>query len=329
MFKKILLFILLVSSLFGEFEHSVENTNYTLSQKDYLYNYDRLRFRGDFNSEYFFTTIIVDGGNYLGSDYLESDEFRYKKAIESDTPLNTQTKFQSYESGLFYAKLYRFYRGYEDNDNRVVVGLQSISMGVGRIWTPTNLFNPKNIYALESDEIFGVMGVLYTRHIDDTSDVTFIASQKEDKSFKYASQYKAFLELSDVAIDVIYSNKTTMLGLELEANLADSGVEVRAEVAHIKSNTEEFTQLIVGADYGFANGLTLVGEALYSSKKFSYEEILLNYDSEIASNLHYSKYYTAFNLAYNINIFLDASLTYIESFNDENSRFISSTVFCP
>jgi hypothetical protein len=32
-----------------------------------------------------------------------------------------------------------------------ICSLQNISMGVGRIWTPTNSFNPKNIYALESD----------------------------------------------------------------------------------------------------------------------------------------------------------------------------------
>ena len=32
--------------------------------------------------------------------------------------------------------------------------------------------------------------------------------------------------------------------------------------------------MILGADYGFVNGISLVGEALYSSEKFSYQEIL-------------------------------------------------------
>ena len=88
----------------------------------------------------------------------------------------------------------------------------------------------------------------------------------------------------------------------------------------------EFIQAIVGADYGFENGITVIAEALYSSENFTYQEILLNYDSEILPNLVYSNFYTALSLSYNFNIFLDGSLVYIESFNDNNSRFVSPTL---
>ena len=125
-----------------------------------------------------------------------------------------------------------------------------------------------------------------TRYINDTSDVTVVASQKADKSFKYAGRYKAFLDIADFAIDGVSSDDTLMLGFELEGNLADTGVELRSEGAYIKNTLKtltspeekEFFQAIVGADYGFTNGVTLIAEALYSSENFSYEEILLNYD---------------------------------------------------
>ena len=340
MIKKLLLLSLLSLSLFADFDYTVENTNFTISQGSvnpqnsttYLYNYDRLRFRGDYTNTNFFATIIADGVNYLGEEYTSSNDFEYIKLIKSDTPFKTQTGFHDYNKGSVYAKLYRLYGGYEDTHNRVVVGLQNISMGVGRIWTPTNLFNPKNIYALEPDETFGVAAISYTRHLSDTSHLMVIASQKEDDSFKYATRYNTFLDFTDIAIDMVSSDETTMLGLELEANLADTGVEVRSEIAYIKNkmnkslNTAEdveFTQAIVGADYGFENGVTVIAEALYSSENFTYEEILLNYNSEIQPNLVYSKFYTALSLSYSFNIFLDGSLVYIESFNDENSRFIS------
>ncbi|WP_373000932.1 hypothetical protein [Sulfurimonas sp.] len=340
--KIVLLLILVSTALFAEFEYRVDNTNFTISQgsiepntdKTYVYNYDRLRFRGDYTEGNYFVTLIGDGVNYLGHDYVSSNDFNYVKEIKSDTPFSTQTNHHDYYEGSVYAKLYRLYSGYEDNKNRAVAGLQNISMGVGRIWTPTNLFNPKNIYALEPDETFGVVALSYTKHINDTSHLSAVASQNADYTFKYGARYKAFLDFADFAIDAVSSDDTKMLGVELEGNLGDTGVEVRSEGAYIKNtlktlsdlDEKEFFQGIIGADYGFVNGLTVIGEALYSSEKFTRGEILLNRDSEILSNLVSSNFYTAISATYTFNIFLDGGLVYIESFNDKNSRFVSPTL---
>ncbi len=336
MFKKILLFLLLFPhAVMADFDYGVDNTNFTILQGSTTYNYDRLRFRGDYFIDNFFSTIIIDGVNYYGQKYIDSNEFTFIKSIESDTPFSTVSSFHNHGNSSAYAKLYRAYGGYEDSKNRVVIGLQNISMGVGRIWNPTNLFNPKNIYALEPDEVFGVLGISYTRYIDDTSYITVMASQKADNSFKYAGIYKGFFEFAELGIDIVSSNKTKMIGYEIEGNLLDTGVEVRSEGAYIKNEfrdtllstqDKEFFQGIIGADYGFVNGVTLVAELLYSSEKFSSQDILLNFDSEIVSNLIYSNFYTALSLSYSFNIFLDGSVLYIESFNEKNSRFISPSL---
>jgi len=332
--------ILLASSLFGDFDYRVDNTNITISEdsslenKTYMYNYNRLRFRSDYLDDGYFATIIADGVNYLGEGYVKSNIFEYLKSTHSDTPFKTQSNYKDYGDGSVYAKLYRLYVGYEDSDNRVVVGLQNISMGVGRIWTPTNLFNHRNIYALEPDEVFGVYAISYTRHIDDNSDVTLVASSKRDHTLKYAARYKTFLGFADFALDFVSSNETKMIGYEIEGNLADTGAELRSEGVYVKNSFEtivnreeiEFFQGILGVDYGFENGVTAVIEALYSSKKFTYQDILLNLNSEILSNLSNSHFYTGVILSYSFNIFLDTSLLYIENFNNNNSRFISPTL---
>ncbi|WP_373035166.1 hypothetical protein [Sulfurimonas sp.] len=342
MHKIRLLLLLSQTLLFGEFQYRVENTNFTISQgsvepnadKSYVYNYDRLRLRTDYTKGKYFLTFIGDGVNYFGHEYVSAQDFNYVKELKSDTPFSAQTNYHDYYEGSVYAKLYRLYGGYEDNKNRAVLGLQNIQTGVGRIWTPTNLFNPKNIYALEPDETFGVAALSYTRNIDDTSHLSVVASQNADHTFKYGARYKAFLNFADFAVDAVSSDETKMVGLELEGNLGDTGVEVRSEGAYIKNilkkasglEEKEFFQGIIGADYGFVNGLTLIGEALYSSEKFTREEILLNTDSEIFSNLVGSNFYTAISATYNFNIFLDGGVVYIESFNDKNSRFISPTL---
>jgi len=343
MLEKIALALfLLMSLLHAGFEYTINNTNFTIAQgsqlpsenENYLYNYDRLRFRGDYTDGPLFATCILDGVNYLGDDYVNSNSFSYIKELQADAPFKTQTSFHDYGEGAVYAKLYRIYGGYEDTDNRLLVGLQKISMGVGRIWTPTDLFNPKNTYALEPDEIFGVAAVSYTRYLNETSHISAVISQKSDHSLKYAARYKAYLDVTDFAINLIYSDETKMLGYEIEGDLSTTGIELRSEGAYIKntlqtidgSEKREFFQGILGADYGFENGVSIVTEALYSSENFSFEEILLNLDSEILSNLVYSKFYAALTLSYSFNIYLDTSLLYIESFNDENSRFISPTL---
>ena len=326
MIKLILLLFLFPHAMMADFDYRIENTNLSVSQDSVVYNYDRLRLRGDYFQNNFFSTIIVDGVNYYGQKYINSEEFTLIKSIESDTPFSTASSFYNYDNGSAYAKIYRAYIGYEDGKNRVVFGLQNITMGVGRIWNPTNLFNPTNIYALEPDEVFGVFGVSYTRYINDTSHIRVVASQKADDSFKYGAIYKSYMSFADIGFSLISSNQTKMLGYEIEGNLLDTGIELRSEGAYIKNELKDFFQGIVGVDYGFVNGVTLVAEVLYSSKNFSYQEILENFNSEIASNLVYTNFYTALSLSYSFNIFLDGSVLYIDSFDDKNSRFISPSL---
>ena len=159
--------LLLSTILMAEFTQRIENTNFTLSQgsvlpedsSTYLYNYDRLRYRADYTHENYFFTFIGDGVNYLGSEYVNAQSFVYLELLHAGVPFKTQSTFHSYDGGSAYAKLYRMYGGYEDEENRVVLGFQNISMGVGRLWNPTNLFNPRNTYSLEPDEVFGVLAV--------------------------------------------------------------------------------------------------------------------------------------------------------------------------
>ena len=323
----------MTTAIFAEVQTTLSNTNFSISKgsifphnkKRYLYNYDRLRLRIDYTKENFFLSVIGDGINYLGKEYVDSSSFSYVKMLKSDTLYATQTSFKEYKYGSLFAKLYRFYGGYEDESNRIIVGLQNITMGVGRIWNPTNLFNSRNTYGLEPNKIFGVSAISYTRHINDLSDITMVVSQKKDLTYKYALRYKAFLEYADFALDMVSSDETKMLGYEIEANLAQTGVEVRSEGAWIK-NKVEFFQGIIGADYGFENGITLVGEALYSSKTFDYNTIFKNINSEILPNLHFSNCYVGSTLSYSFTLFLDASFGYIESFNTQNSRFITPSL---
>jgi hypothetical protein len=334
------LIALTITILRADFDSTITNTNFILSQgsgitkedKNFHYDYNRLRLRSDYTAGDYFTTLIADHVNYIGQKYTNSASFTQIKKITSDTPFETATSYSNYGEGTSYAKLYRLYTGFEDAKQRIVVGLQNISMGVGRIWVPNNLFNPKNSFTLEPDEVFGVVAMNYTRHLSETAEVNLVASQRRDDSFKYLARFKALLETTEIAFNIIHSDSTQMLGLEFEGDLLETGVELRAEAVYLESllkkssvlETENyFTQAILGADYGFKNGVTFILEGFYSSQTFSYSEMLLNLNSDIPSSLVYSHAYLGTSLSYAFNLYLDGGISYIESFNDQNSRFIA------
>ena len=155
------------------------------------------------------------------------------------------------------------------------------------------------------------------------SDIKIVISQQKSHNLKYATQYKTFLDFADIAINIVKSDKTEMVGYEIEGNLGDSGIEIRSEGSYLKNQIKTFFQGIIGADYGFENGVNIVGELLYSSKTFSFTDILSNYNSEIVSNMNQSKWTFGAMVSYNFNLFLESSLLYI---NNKNSKFISPTL---
>jgi len=328
----------MVFSAHAEFDWTLEDNNFTISAPSnftaqrYLYNFDRLRFQLNFNQDNLFATAILDGNTFYGKKYVNSLDYQFAQQFQPDTTFTTQSNWYSSNSTQFNAKVYRLYAGFENDNNRLVVGLQNITMGVGRLWTPTNIFNPNNPFAIEPDETPGVAAINYSRHLTDMSELSAVVSKRADDSTKYALRYKAFVGFGDFAIDYIKSTQSEMLGFEVEGNLAGTGIEIRSEIAHIKTmllnqnKQTKFTQIILGADYGFKNGISLSTEALYSSKTFTRSQQLDNFNAEISNNIAFSHLSLGVVLTYSFNINFDISVTAIQSFNDNNSLFISPVV---
>lgn len=323
---KLAFVLLFVVNLFAEVDFKTHNTNITLKEDSYFYNYDRLRFRLDWKDDAYFGTVIADGVNYLGQRYINSPSFSSKQLFRSNTFFETQTEYTEYKRGSAYAKLYRAYGGYEDADNRLVIGLQNISMGVGRIWQPTNIYNPKNIYALEPDETFGVAGVLYTRYLDETSQVSGVVSVDREEKLRYGFRYQVFLDGADVALDLLSSDEVNMAGYEIDGSIGSKGIGVRSEGAYFDTNNPDFFQGLIGADYGFENGVTLVVELLYTSKIFTPQEAEKNLNAAYLQNMVGSHYYSAISLQSPFTIYLDGSIVYIESFDGKRTRFLAPQI---
>lgn len=325
-----------------ENEFRVENSNFTLSQAAipailaesdedrYLYNYNRLRIYDTFTYESFYTTAIVDLVNYVGESYIGSPEFGYIEALQPDIPFDIRTGFHRYgnDQGVVYGKIHRLYGGYADEKHQVTLGIQKISMGVGHIWNPTDLYNPKNSFALEPDEVFGVLAASYSYAPSPLSTIQTIVSFRENKQAKYGFRYKAFLEFADVGVSFIYSDDIRMYGVEIEGDLFDTGAQWRSEGGYYRSDRldESFFQAILGFDYAFQNGINWTVEGYYSSDTFTYTQQLLHINNELAANMVQSNLYLGSSLSYDFNLAWSGSLLMIASVEEQVGSFIAPTL---
>ncbi len=331
---RLLLFTLLLTCTLGavEFETTFENSNFTLSTpidgngERTLVNYNRFRLIESIQEGDWFVTAIGDVENYLGEKYLNSASYQAFSAVRSDTPFSTQTSAHDYGEGEVYVQLHRLYGGYADAKHRISLGLQKVSMGVGRIWNPTDLFNPRNPLALEPDEVYGAFSLIYTYSPSDLSQISAVAAQRADESFKYAGRLKGYLDVADVALDMIWADDVAMLGYEIEGELFETGVALRSEGGWFEDKLldEKFFQAMLGADYSFYNSLILVGEWLHSSKTFE-DQLALGLPSGAQNNLVGSKDYLGSTLGYEFDALLYGTMAGIIS-ADDGSFYLSPTL---
>ena len=309
---------------------TIENTNYTISKIPYteddrtLYNYNRLRLTDKIKEGNWFASIIADIDNYYGETYIESFEYQFLRSINADTPFDIETNAKNYGKGEVFGRVHRFYVGYGDEKHNLVFGLQKITMGVGRIWTPTDLFNPRNPLALEPDQIYGNVALSYTYALGELSQVMGVVAKREDNSYKGAGRIKGNVDIGDVALDVYSSNDAQMIAYEIEGNLFDTGIEWRSEGGYYKDKLldKDFYQTILGVDYGFVNGLTVMAEWLHSSKTYTTNEVLNFQESSLGYNRHLSSDYLGASAYYDFNLLYSGALSVIHSPEDQSS-FIS------
>lgn len=312
----------------ADLQTTFENSNFTLSSplngngEQTLYNYNRFRVNEQLHHGNWFAVAIGDIENVLGREMVKSDAYKRGQTITTDTVFSTQTGTYDYNEGQMYAQLYRLYGGYSDEKHSVALGLQKVSMGVGRMWNPVDLFNPKNPLALEPDEVYGIMAMSYTYSPSSLSQITTVAAQRADHSFKYAGRAKGYLSIADVALDIVSADDVTMIGYELEGELFKTGVELRSEGGWFNDKLlhKQFFQGLIGADYAFENSFTLIGEWLHTSQTFD-RELQLHLRSGALNNLVRSSDYAGLSCMYQFNPLLNGTISTIVS-ADDGSYFV-------
>jgi hypothetical protein len=158
--------------------------------------------------------------------------------------------------------IYRAYVEYSGSRHLWVVGKQRIPLGVGRFWNPTDVFNPINIEAIETDQRPGTNTIRYEYAVSELSNIDVNVANG-----KGAIRVKGYLDYADVALvgEWDEDQNQDIIGWEIEGELPNTGIELRSEGGsfHDRQSGQRHTEFIAGAEYGFANSLVLMGEYHY------------------------------------------------------------------
>ncbi len=334
--KQLLLILLLVSLSYSEveYEQSFTNTNFALNsniaQEDYLYDYNRFRYNASIYYKDFSSKFIIDNETLIGNKYLNSALGNLAKNYSSDTPFDITLKLGN--SPYDRLKLYRAYIQYEGDKHSFTFGLQRVAFGVGRVWTPVDMFNPLQSISLESSERAPVFAWRYGYALNDTSDFTFVISEQANHELKEAIRLKTNTGFADLAIVLVNERYRNMIGYEAAGALFDTGFELRSEGGSFydTQTKKRFTKLIIGTDYSFENSLTLIAEYLYNENQtqFVYNPLLQSYSltpdsfSDIINQK--DKHYTALIASYNFSSLLSGMLLSIQNLVDASIMNIAN-----
>lgn len=219
-----------------DFSYGLENTN--------IFTYDREEHGRDYNRLRLETTL----------------EHRTYQNLFVKAIIDNVSRYRSNEDHLSNKiDVYRAYLEYAGEKHFWVVGRQRVPFGVGRLWNPIDVFNPIDSLSIETDERKGTVAVRYEYAINDLSNFDCTISKH-----KSAVRLKGFLQYADLALAGVIDdeNNRKIIGYEIEGDLLDTGIELRSEGGGIwdRARNKYSTEFIIGADYGFANSLTILGE---------------------------------------------------------------------
>jgi len=185
--------------------------------------------------------------------------------IDASAPISRRTHFN------WRHTLYRGWLEYDAGPVNIKLGRQRIAWGSGRIWNPTDRFNPVQPTALEPEQKLGVDAVRAAwNYAANGSLIAVVAPARPSyrTSRKLALRWQDTFGEFDVALMGGRIKDENMFALDITGNLGDSGIRLEWMQAR-NPKQGGYGQLVAGIDYSwypawFPNGLYMAIEYFYN-----------------------------------------------------------------
>lgn len=219
----------------------------------------------------------------------------------------------------------RLYCRSEFDFGEATIGRQRIAWGTGRIWNPTDLFNPLNPTTFAKIEKDGVDAIAAKFFFGGFTDLMVVWNPQKDGATNWGARIRTNVNEYDVSVIGGYFDQRVVLGGDFAGNLFDAGLRGEAIVsANANQFRSNFAKWNLGVDYQFTPEFYSLAEYHFNGEgartKETYELLRL-INGEI---LNLGRRYAALSASYLIHPLVNVSVTGIAN-TDDGSKFLSAT----
>lgn len=263
---------------------------------------------------------IYDNEVVTGS-YLNTPEFNILKTIPEDTFYDGTSTISDKPNTYWRHSLYRFYIQHKNNKATTIIGRQRIAWGQGRIWNPTDIFNPISPLALEGNRRTGVdsINIDYSPFTVAGMNIVHAQFHNDDREPELQRSTGVRLKYNIGSYDIsVIGGKfrgEKIIGADFAGNLGGSGL--RGEWTHTDGiGREDQTRAVLSFDHNFEGNIYFLIEYLFNDGNLGYlknqqasNPSLINFQNGEITTVN--KHFLATSLGYDITPLTRGSLTFI------------------
>ena len=221
---------------------------------------NRLRLQADATGDSFAAQLIYDHELLYGGT-VTTPTYRAARSIPEATYFDAHAYVAEKPRYDWRHGIYRGWVQYSGESGRITLGRQRVAWGSGRLWNPSDRFNPVAPTALEADEKLGVDAIFAQYDFSGFGAVQAVYAPgrvARGVSEKSAIRWRDTFGETDVAMMVGAIGHERIAAVDLFANVNDGGLYVEAVFADPKQ-TGRYTQFVAGYDYTINNDLLPAG----------------------------------------------------------------------
>ncbi len=201
----------------------------------------------------------------------------------------------------------------------ITAGRQVISWGVGRVWQPTDLFNPLNPANFSKFEKDGVDAVSFKYFAGNFTDIEFVYNFRETiKQSNVGARFRTNFNEYDVSLMTGYFDEKYAVGADFTGNFFGAGLRGEAIYKFHKDKDSSFFKCIAGLDYQFTSDIYGLIEYQFNGEGTANKDKYINYFERLAKGeiQNLGKNYLTSNFTYLIHPLVNSGLMVLTNLDD-------------
>lgn len=232
-------------------------------EEDYTLSLHRLRMQISAHPTREWEILAILDNQVMVGDYLETAEWALARGFERSDYLDLTLDPVDNTSGRWRVEPYRLHVRYFGENFDLSAGRQRIAWGSGRIWNPTDLFNPVSPLAIESGEKRGTDGIhMLVRAGENLTIETAGAIGIDSADVRLGVRLGTTVGSYDLRLVAGRFREQAVLGFDFSGYLGDSGF--RGEFTHTWDDDREFLRAVFSFEHMLPGGINLLVEYLYN-----------------------------------------------------------------